>query len=73
MKIQEEQKDFWLELSDAHKSEVELGLKQVADGETEDWDDFLKGISCTSNKTKHEMLPSSAKQIANSAAIRLFP
>ena len=43
--LQKEQKDFWTELSDAQRREVELGLNQIEKGETEDWDDFLKRVS----------------------------
>lgn len=40
--LKREEKDFWLELTDAQKREVEIGLKQIENGETEDWEDFLK-------------------------------
>lgn len=43
--LQSEKKDFWDELSDTQKKEVELGLKQIERGETENWDDFLKRVS----------------------------
>jgi hypothetical protein len=37
-----EEKDFWLEFTDAQKPEVEIGLKQIENEETEDWDDFFR-------------------------------
>ena len=40
-----EDKDFWLELTDAQKKEIELGLRQISDGETEDWSTFIKRVS----------------------------
>ena len=43
--LKKEDKDFWLELSDAQKREVEIGLRQIENGETEDWEDFLKRIA----------------------------
>ena len=36
--LKNEDKDFWLELTDSQKEEIELGLKQIQRGETEDWD-----------------------------------
>jgi len=43
--LSHEKKDFWLDLSEAQKKEVELGLRQIEEGKTEDWDDFLKKVS----------------------------
>lgn len=43
--IMNKDKDFWAELTDAQKKEVELGLKQIQQGQTEDWDDFRKRVS----------------------------
>jgi len=43
--LKNEKKDFWSDLSDAQKKEVELGLSQIDKGETEDWDAFLKRVS----------------------------
>ncbi len=40
-----EDKDFWLELSADQKAEIELGIKQLNNDETEDWDSFLKRVS----------------------------
>ena len=37
--------DFWNELTDAQKAEVELGLKQIKNGEYIEFDDFLKKVS----------------------------
>ena len=39
--LNQEKSDFWLDLTESQKEEVELGLKQVEEGKTEDWDDFL--------------------------------
>lgn len=36
--------DFWDDLTKGQKNEVELGLKQIDNGETEDWEDFLKRV-----------------------------
>jgi hypothetical protein len=38
-------KDFWLELTDGQRAEIELGLKQMENGETESWEDVLKRVS----------------------------
>ena len=43
--LEREQKDFWLELTDAQKREIEKGLEQIESGQTEDWDDFMKGMA----------------------------
>lgn len=43
--LKKEDKDFWLELSEEQKEEVEIGLRQIENGETEDFDDFLKRVS----------------------------
>ena len=40
-----EENDFWNELTESQKKEVEIGLKQIESGETEDWEDFLKRVS----------------------------
>jgi|GEM_PF-1955061 len=37
--------DFWDELTDAQKAEVELSRKQVAEGKTEDWEAVYKRLS----------------------------
>lgn len=37
--------DFWSDLSDTQKQEVEIGLEQIEKGETEDWDEFVKRVS----------------------------
>lgn len=34
--------DFYTTLSDREKKEIEIGLQQVKEGETESWDEFLK-------------------------------
>ncbi len=38
-------KDFWLELSEAQRREVEIGLAQIERGETIALEDFLKKVS----------------------------
>jgi hypothetical protein len=40
-----ESKDFWLELTDAQRREVEIGLEQIQSGKTIDLEDFLKEVS----------------------------
>ncbi len=40
-----ESKDFWLELTDAQRREVEMGLEQIQNGKTIDLKDFLKKVS----------------------------
>lgn len=48
-------KDFWDDLTENQRKEVEIGLKQIESGETEDWEDFFerasinKGISEADN------------------------
>jgi hypothetical protein len=37
--------DFFENLTDGQKSEIELGLKQIKNGETISLDDFLKRVS----------------------------
>ena len=41
----EERTDFWLDLSDEQKAEVEISRKQVKNGETEDWGSIIKRVS----------------------------
>ena len=43
--LKSEKRDFWSELSDNQKAEIDLGIKQIKEGKTEDWNDFLKRIS----------------------------
>jgi hypothetical protein len=43
--IKVESKDFWLELTDAQRREVEIGLAQIERGETIALEDFLKKVS----------------------------
>ncbi len=43
--LDKEKKDFWVELTEAQKKEVEIGLKQIEIGQTEDWNDFLERVS----------------------------
>ncbi len=37
--------DFWLELTEAEKEEIDFGIKQIENGQTEDWEDILKRVS----------------------------
>ncbi len=37
--------DYWNELTDAQKAEVELGLKQIKNGDYIEFEDFLKKVS----------------------------
>ena len=43
--LKKEGTDFWLDLSDDQKAEVEISRKQVKNGETEDWDSIIKRVS----------------------------
>ena len=39
------EEDFWLELSEQERKEIELGIKQLDSGERNSFDDFLKKVS----------------------------
>jgi len=39
------EEDFWLDLSEQEKKEIELGIKQLDSGERISFDDFLKKVS----------------------------
>lgn len=39
------QEDFWLELSDLEREEIEIGIKQLDAGQRIPLDDFLKKVS----------------------------
>jgi hypothetical protein len=43
--LKRETQDFWEELSEIEKKEIEIGLKQLDNGERIDFDDFLKKVS----------------------------
>jgi hypothetical protein len=43
--LKAEKADFWDELTESQKNEIRLGLKQVENGETEKWEDFLNRAS----------------------------
>jgi len=43
--LKREEKDFWMDLSDDQKKEVEIGRRQVKNGETEDWESVLARLS----------------------------
>ena len=40
-----EEKDFWLEMTEDQKIEIEIGKRQVENGETEEWNSVLKRLS----------------------------
>lgn len=39
------EEDFWLELSEQERKEIELGIKQLDSGERISFDDFLQKVS----------------------------
>ncbi len=43
--ISKEREDFWDDLTSSEKAEIELGIKQLDNGERISYDDFLKKIS----------------------------
>jgi len=43
--LKKEKTDFWLDLSDDQKAEVEISREQIKKGETEDWDSIIKRVS----------------------------
>ncbi|MFO7845581.1 MAG: hypothetical protein R6V27_03395 [Balneolaceae bacterium] len=43
--LKSENKDFWLDLSEDQKTEIEISRKQIKNGETEDWDSIIKRFS----------------------------
>ena len=43
--IKSKEKDFWLELSENEKKEIQLGIDQLDRGERIPFDDFLKKVS----------------------------
>ena len=43
--LKKERTDFWQDLSDDQKAEVEISRKQVKNGEIEDWDSIIKRVS----------------------------
>jgi hypothetical protein len=43
--ISKEKKDFWNDLTASEKAEIELGIKQLDNGERTSYNDFLKKIS----------------------------
>lgn len=43
--LKKEENDFWLELTEDQKREVEIAKQQVKNGETEDWENVLKRLS----------------------------
>lgn len=42
--IEKEKKDFWDELSNSQKKEIELGIKDLDEGKSISWEDFKKKI-----------------------------
>lgn len=45
MVLKSEEEDFWLELSDQDRQEIELGINQLDSGQRISLDDFLKKVS----------------------------
>ncbi len=43
--IKREQPDFWLELSEEQKAEIEISRKQIKNGETESWESVYKRLA----------------------------
>ena len=43
--LKKEKADFWLDLSEDQKAEVEISREQIKKGETEDWDSIIKRVS----------------------------
>lgn len=43
--LKREEKDFWNELTADQKEEVEIGRRQVRNGETEDWESVRERLS----------------------------
>lgn len=43
--LKKEKSDFWLDLTDDQKAEIEISRKQVQNGETEDWESIVKRVS----------------------------
>ncbi|REG88642.1 hypothetical protein [Algoriphagus antarcticus] len=43
--LKDEESDFWNELTENQKKEIEVGLAQAERGETVSWDDFLSKVS----------------------------
>jgi len=43
--LKSEQEDFWLELSEAEKEEIKIGIKQLDSGKRISLDDFLAKVS----------------------------
>ena len=43
--LMSETQDFWNELSEVEKKEIELGIKQLNEGKRTSFDDFLKRVS----------------------------
>lgn len=43
--LKKEKTDFWLDLTDDQKAEVEISRNQVKNGETEDWESIIKRVS----------------------------
>jgi hypothetical protein len=43
--IKSGQSDFWMELSDEDKAEINLGIEQLDAGQRTSFDDFIKKVS----------------------------
>lgn len=43
--LKDEKGDFWNDLTENQKKEIEIGLTQAERGETVSWEDFLRKVS----------------------------
>ena len=43
--LKKEDEGYQQDLSEAQKREIELGMSQIQNGETEDWDGFLRRVA----------------------------
>jgi hypothetical protein len=43
--LKNETNDFWNSLTDTQKEEISLGMRQIDEGHSISWDDFLKKVS----------------------------
>jgi len=43
--LKSDENDFWLDLTDDHKTEIEISRKQILEGDTEDWESIFDRVS----------------------------
>tara|TARA_R110002124_G_scaffold286310_1_gene466833 strand:- start:16477 stop:16695 length:219 start_codon:yes stop_codon:yes gene_type:complete len=43
--LKKEKRDFWLDLTEDQKNEIEISREQIQNGETEDWESISKRLS----------------------------